>query len=410
MNGDATPRIPSWLVLLGALIAVAPLSIDMYLPSFPAVAHGFGVDSGAVQLTLATFFIGVALGQTLYGPVSDRYGRKKPLYVGLSLYAMASLGCAFAPSITALAGWRFVQALGGCAGMVITRAIIRDRCAPLEAAKAFSLLMLVMGIAPILAPLLGGWIMAFFSWRAIFIVLTLFALACLLAVHRNLEETLEPSKQHPLELGRVLRNYGTLLRDRHFMAYTLSSGMVMSGMFAYIAGSPFVLIELYKIPAQDYGWVFGANAFGYIALSQVNARQLRDPGSMTRTLRRALWAPLLASLGMLAVVLALGHPPLVLILLGLFIYVGSLGFITPNSTAIALQHQGHRAGTASALMGSLQFTLATACGTIMGFWHAGTALPLAAVMAACGTGSFAVYRLLGLPLEQRASAEVPRKS
>lgn len=395
-------RFPAWLVLLGALIALAPLSIDMYLPSFPAVARTFGVDSGAVQLTLATYFIGVAIGQTIYGPLSDRFGRKPPLYIGLSLYILASVGCALAPSIGALAGWRFVQALGGCAGMVITRAVIRDRCGPTEAAKAFSLLMLVMGLAPILAPLIGGTLITWFSWRMIFAVLAFVALLCLIAVHHGLEETLDRSQAHPLELGRVLRNYGTLLADRHFMAYTLTGGLAMSGMFAYIAGSPFVLIELYHIPASRYGLVFGANALAYISASQLNARLLTRRG-MTQILRRSIWLPIGASLATLAITL-LGHPPLLVVLAGLFIYVGSLGFISPNSTAAALQHQGHLAGTASALMGSLQFTLATLAGLGMGLWHAPSSLPLAVAMSVCGGGAFLAHRLLARPLERQAQA------
>ena len=390
-------RFPTWLVLLGILMTVAPLSIDMYLPGFPAVAREFGVAPGAVQLTLATFFVGLAIGQLFYGPISDRFGRKKPLYVGYTLYGLASLGCALAPGVTALAGWRFVQAIGGCAGMVISRAIVRDRCDPVAAAKAFSVLMLVMGVAPILAPLLGGWVVALAGWRVIFGLLVLFASLCLIAIHFTLEESLDKAQPHPLELRRVLRGYAELLRDRHFMSYTFSSGLAMGGMFAYIAGSPFVLIQIYGIPATDYGWVFGSNALGLISASQLNTRLLRRY-KLNRILQQALWAPLLAGLGLLLAALA-GHPPLYVILPGFFVYITSLGFAAPNGSALALQHQGRRAGMASALMGSLQFSLATVMGLVMGVWHSNSVLPLATLMAGCGVSAFAVHRLVAMRVE-----------
>ena len=390
-------RFPARLILLGALMAVAPLSIDMYLPGFPAVAREFGVAPGAVQLTLATFFVGLAIGQLFYGPISDRFGRKKPLYVGYTLYGLASLGCALAPGVTALAGWRFVQAIGGCAGMVISRAIVRDRCDPVAAAKAFSVLMLVMGVAPILAPLLGGWVVALAGWRVIFGLLVLFASLCLIAIHFTLEESLDKAQPHPLELRRVLRGYAELLRDRHFMSYTFSSGLAMGGMFAYIAGSPFVLIQIYGIPATDYGWVFGSNALGLISASQLNTRLLRRY-KLNRILQQALWAPLLAGLGLLLAALA-GHPPLYVILPGFFVYITSLGFAAPNGSALALQHQGRRAGMASALMGSLQFSLATVMGLVMGVWHSNSVLPLATLMAGCGVSAFAVHRLVAMRVE-----------
>jgi DHA1 family bicyclomycin/chloramphenicol resistance-like MFS transporter len=400
MNPPAPSRFPGWLVLLGALMAVAPLSIDMYLPGFPAVAREFKVAPGAVQLTLAAFFVGISLGQLFYGPISDRFGRRKPLYIGFALYGLASIACALAPTVTALAGWRFVQAVGGCAGIVITRAVVRDRCEPVAAAKAFSVLMLVMGIAPILAPLFGGLIITWFSWRVIFAVLAVFAALCLAGIHFGLKESLDRRHVHPLELGRTLRSYGSLLLDRHFMSHTLASGLAMTGMFAYIAGSPFVIIELYGVPATHYGWVFGANAFGLIAASQINGRLLHRH-TLSQLLKNALWLPPLAGMALLGAA-ALGHPPLPVVLAGLFAYVTSIGFIAPNGGALALQHQGHRAGVASALMGSLQFLLATLAGLIMGVWHSQSLWPLATMMALCGSSAFLLHRRLALPTEQTA--------
>lgn len=387
-------RFPGWILLMGALTAVGPLSIDMYLPSFPAVAAELSA-TGRVELTLASFFTGLALGQLFYGPLSDRFGRKPPLYAGLALYVLASIGAALSLHIGTLIFWRFIQGLGGCAGMVIARAVVRDRCAPQEAARAFSLLILVMGLAPILAPLLGGWLLIFAGWRTIFAVLAIFGTLCLLAVWRQLKESHppRPGTLHPL---RVLRAYAGLLADREFMGYVLASGFAYSGMFAYIAGSPFVLMQLHGISPQHYGWVFGANAMGLIAASQLNARLLRHHHDMTVLLRRGLHVAAVAGL-FLAALAALDLLTLPPLLGGLFAFIASLGFISPNASAAALAGHGQQAGTASALMGSLQFLLATAAGASMSLWHDGSALPLATVMALCAAAAWLVLALVARP-------------
>lgn len=389
-----------WLFLLGALIAIGPLSIDMYLPGFPLIERDLGAQAGAAEFTLASFFVGLALGQLGYGPLSDRFGRKKPLLVGLALYFIASAGCAMAGSVPALAAWRFLQALGGCAGMVITRAVVRDRCAAREAARAFSMLMLVMGLAPILAPTLGGLLLAALGWRALFVVLACFSLLCLVAVHLGLEETHDTRHVAPLRLAGVLRDYRHLLGNRAFLGYTLAGGLAMSGMFAYIVGSPFVLMEYFGVSAQHYGWIFGANAFGFILASQFNAHQLKT-SPLTRLLRRALWAPALAGAGLAALSLA-GWLSLPLAMAGFFVFVAALGYVTPNSSAAALATHGQLAGTASALMGALQFGLATVAGALVGLLHDGSARPLACVMAACGVAAWLAYRMVAAPLEAGA--------
>lgn len=382
--------LPGWIILMGALTAIGPLSIDMYLPAFPAIATEF-TATGRIELTLASFFTGLALGQLFYGPISDRFGRKPPLYFGLTLFVIASVGAALSTDIQALIGWRFMQGLGGCAGMVISRAVVRDRCTPPEAARAFSLLMLVMGLAPILAPLLGGIIVITTGWRAIFILLALFASGCLLAIWQRLNESHETQPTHPLQLGKVLQDYAHLFRDRTFMSYTLTSSLAFTGMFAYIAGSPYVLMQLHHIQPQYYGWVFGSNAVGLITASQLNARLLRRH-DMSVLLRWGVTAAAITGV-FLAGMAALDTLPLPLLLAGLFVFISSLGFISPNASAAALAHQGRKAGTASALMGALQFVLATLAGTLMSLWHDGSALPLAAVMGICGAGAWITLRL-----------------
>ncbi|BDB27154.1 Bcr/CflA family drug resistance efflux transporter [Cupriavidus sp. TA19] len=397
----STARFPAWLLICGSLMAIAPLSIDMYLPSFPALAGDLGVDIGQVQLTLGTFLVGLALGQAFYGPFSDRFGRKPPLYVGLGLYVAAAVGCALARSAESLMLWRFLQALGGCAGMVMARAVIRDRLEAHESARAFSSLMLVMGLAPILAPIIGGAILTAAGWRTIFWVLAAAGLAILLLVHWRMEESLDRRQAAPLRLGTVARSYGELLRDREFVGYSLSAGFGSAGMFAYISGSPFVLIELHGIAPSHYGFVFGANALGLIAMSQLNGRLVRGR-TLDHVLGRALLAPCAAGV-VLAMAALAGLATLPVLLASFFVFIGALGCVTPNASALALAHQGHRAGTASALMGTLQFSLGTLGGAAVSVWRDGTALPLAVVMALCGAGAV-LMRYYGRSGAGRAAA------
>jgi DHA1 family bicyclomycin/chloramphenicol resistance-like MFS transporter len=392
----------SWLVLLGGLTAIGPLATDMYLPAFPDLARALAAPPGAVQYSLASYFIGMAIGQLFYGPVSDRFGRRPPLLAGLAIFSAASLACALTDDVAVLVAWRFLQAIGGCASVVIARAVVRDRCAARESARAFSLLILVFGLAPILAPLLGGWLATALGWRAIFVLLGLYGLACLLAVYRLLPETHATHHEPPLQLGRVLGDYARLLASRSLLGYSLVSGLAFAGMFAYIAGSPFVLIELHAIPARQFGWYFGLNALGFIVMSQINARLLKTQ-ALSLLLRRAVWVPALAGLVLAGLGLA-GVASLPLLLAGFFLYVASLGFIGPNAMAAALATHGQRAGTASALMGALQFTLATLAGALVGLGHDGTALPLLLIMAACGLGAWLALRWLERPLVAHGQA------
>jgi len=378
----------SWLFLLGGLVAIGPLSTDMYLPAFPSMAQDLG--GGAMEYTLASYFIGLSLGQLFYGPVSDHFGRKRPFMAGLALYAFASLGCALAGSAEALVAWRFLQALGGCSSMVIVRAVVRDRCEVREAAKAFSMLILVMGVTPLLAPLLGGWMAVHLGWRSIFWLMLAFGALSLLAVVFGLPETHDIRHEPPLRLGGILADYASLLASRSFLGYTLVGGFGFAGMFAYIANSPFVLIRLHGVRAEDFGWYFGAVAFGYIAASQINARLLKH-AAPSRLLRVATWGPAGAGSALALGGLA-GSLSLPLVLACFFVYVASMGCIGPNSAAAAMATHGQMAGKASALMGSVQFGLATLTGVMVGFAQAGSALPLALIMALGGVCAWIALR------------------
>ena len=369
------------LLILGALSAFAPLAIDFYLPAFPAMAQAFGTDEQHVQTTLAAYFLGLSLGQLAYGPIADRFGRRKPLLFGISLFTLASLACAYAPDLDTLVVARFIQALGGCAGMVLSRAIVVDKCDAVGAAKAFSQLMLVMGLAPILAPMLGGVLINVSGWQSIFLVLSLFSAACLLAVSLGLPESL-PAHVPRQPLSGALRQYLRLLGDRVFLGHALTGGIAIAGMFAYIAGSPFVFIKLYGVPAEHYGWLFGTNAAGFILCAQVNARLLAKHGPAF-LLARAVWLYLAAGVVLLGVAL-LRPTQLWPLLVPLFVCISSLGCIIPNASACAMNGQGARAGSASALMGSLQFSVAAGAAALVGVLHDGSAVPMALVISLCG--------------------------
>lgn len=382
------------LLILGAVVAIAPLSIDMYLPSLPTLQTHFAVDSAAVQLTLSTFFIGLAIGQVFYGPVSDRFGRLAPLYFGLTVYTLASLACVFAPTIEALTVARLFQALGGCAGIVITRAVVRDRFEPQEMAQALSMLLLIMGVAPILAPVIGAQLLVHFGWQSIFAVLVVFGLLCILAVYRGLEESWVPPAQ-PLRAADVLGIYGRLLGHRRFMGFALAGSSAQAGMFAYVATSAFVFIEIYGLAPSNFGWIFGLNAAGLIIASQVNARLLRRYRS-ERVLRGALASNTLFGAAMLVLV-ATETGGIWGVAVPLFGAISSLGFSFPNSTAAAMAPFGDRAGMAAALLGTLQFTIAALVTSLVGYLHDGTALPLAAVIFACGSIAYLLLRTLTGP-------------
>ncbi|MEX0958822.1 MAG: Bcr/CflA family multidrug efflux MFS transporter [Burkholderiales bacterium] len=386
-----TPKRLRVTLVLGALTAFAPMSIDMYLPALPDIGRSLDADAASVQLTLSAFFIGLALGQAVYGPLADRFGRKGPLYFGLVVYIAASIGCALASDIDALIGLRLMQALGGCVGIVVARAVVRDLYGHQESARMFSVLMLVMGVAPILAPLLGGYVLIWFGWRAIFWVLALFGLSCMLAAALILPET-RPAHTIKPNLFSAISGYGRLLIDRRFIGYTLAGGLAQAGLFAYISGSPFVFIEVFGVPAHHYGWLFGMNAVGLIGASQVNRRLLarRSPDEL---LRRANLVNALFGIALAGIAFS-GFGGLPMLLVPLFGYITALGFTFPNAAAGALAPFGDRAGSASALLGSVQFTIAAVAGAAVGLLHDDTAVPMAAVIGMCGAAAFASHRLL----------------
>ena len=377
------------ILILGALTAFGSLSIDMYLPSFPAIAKDMSTSLSMVQLSLASFFIGLAFGQIFYGPITDRYGRKKPLYVGLSIYTIASLVCASTKSVEMLILFRFLQALGACSGIVIARAAVRDLFSQQDTAKVFSLLMLIMGVAPIVAPLVGGYVSAVLGWRAIFIILALFSSACLLAVIFILPETHRPDGR--VRIQDSIKIYGRILRDRHYMGYALAAASAQAGMFAYVTGSSFVFIDLFGVPAEKFGWIFGANALGLIFFSQVNGRLLLRFG-YEQILRKSLLA--VAFFSLVLGVAGVFNAGFWVVSIPLFLLLSTMGMVSPNSTAGAMATQKQSAGSGSALLGTLQFSAAATASAVVSKFDNGTLMPMVGTIAFCGILSLLIHRLM----------------
>jgi len=380
-------------LILGALTAMGPLAIDTYLPALPRIARDLHTSDALVQVSLSVYFVGIALGQAFYGPLSDRLGRKPALYLGLVMFILASVGCALATSVHMLIVFRFLQALGGCAPLVVPRAIVRDHFDQRGSVRMLSILMLVMGLAPILSPLVGGQLLGFFGWRSIFWVHAVYGSVWLLAVAVGLPESLDVARRQRQRIGAVLGIYGRLLRDRAFMAHVLVGALIFAGLLAYISGSPFVFIELFHVPPSKFGIYFGINAIGIMTASQIN-RWLAQRFDASQILRRALPVSLVASVA-LVVDAATGFGGFAGILVPLFVYIAMHGFVMPNTTALAMAPHGAVAGSASALLGSLQFILGAVAGTLVGALSNGTPVPLAVVIAGCGASAFAI-QMFGL--------------
>lgn len=393
MNSTTTAKynIPfaALILLLASLTAFGPLSIDMYLPAFPAIAENLGVPLSSVQLSLASFFVGLATGQIFYGPLTDRYGRKKPLYVGLGIYAVASVVCTFTKNVEMLIAFRFLQALGSCSGVVISRAIVRDLFTHQETAKVFSLLMLVMGAAPILAPVLGGQISEHFGWRMIFALLAVISTLCIVLIATFLPETHHPDQR--VHIKDSWKIYGSILKDRNFMGYALAGGAAQAGMFAYITGSSFVFINHFGIPAKSFGWVFGSNAVGLILCSQINTRLLKRL-SYDAILEKIF--VVLAVLGALLATAGVLNWGFWGIMIPLFLFIASLGMTFPNSTAGAMATQKKSAGSASALLGTLQYGIAALSSAAVSRLHNGTTMPMCVLMGGFGVLALVLHRVI----------------
>lgn len=351
----------------------------MYLAGFPNMAADLNTEISQISLTLSSYFVGIALGQIIYGPLLDRFGRKVPLLVGLVLYFGSALACAWAPEVNSLIVARFFMALGGSAGMVASRAVIRDRFEKQAMAQAFSSLILVMGLAPIIAPMLGGYMIQHLGWRSIFYFMAFYVLVVALLTHFALSESRGPDRSVSLRPRKIARNYGQILRSPPFLLYGLSGSLALAILFAYIAGAPFVLRELLGYSETEFGFIFGANAIGFIGASQLNRYFLRSFSTLAIT-KIAAYA--FAGLGlMLALQAILELPSLSLFLSSLFFMVAGLGFLNPNLQALALEPFQNQAGAAAALVGSLRMLSGALSSLLLGVWHDGSAKPMFFIIA-----------------------------
>lgn len=394
---DRTP----WglVILLGSLTAMGPLAIDMYLPSLPQIGADLRASASQTQATVATFLFGMAVGQFLYGPASDRFGRKPPILVGVAIYIAASAACAMAKTPDALIAARFVQALGACAGGVVARAVVRDRFDHTETARMLSLLMLIMGLAPILAPLGGGLLLVLGGWRLIFWFMTAFGVVVGVIAFLRMTESRSEETYRQARSENPLRAYVELLKQRRLIGYALAGALNGATLFTYISSSPELLIEIYKVPAAQFGWVFGLNAMGVIGANQVNRYVLRRT-TPDRVLARASLIAIGFALALaLAAVSGVGGMWTVLPLL--FLLLATYGFMQGNTMAGALSVDPRRAGSMSALLGGLSFGVGALAAGLAGVLHDGTPRPMALVMLASLIGSAVALHMLALP--KRAS-------
>ena len=379
MNNNATKRKFYIILILGMLTAIGPFSIDMYLPAFPDIARGLHTSIAKVMLSLSSFFIGISVGQLIYGPLLERFGRKNPLYFGLGIYLLASVGCALAGSVNALIAFRLLQALGGCAGMVASRAIVRDIFEVKENAKIFSTLMLVVAVSPIIAPTLGGYVTAILGWRYVFAMLIIVALLILIGIYFLLPESRKPNPNFSLKPAPLLKNFLGVLRHPQFYTYALTGAVGYAGLSAYISGSPHVFMEIFHVSERQYGWIFALLAMGLITASQINNLLLRNYTSV-QVVKYALIGQSIVGL-VLAFITVMGWTDLFIIIFLIFLFLSCQGFIFPNASALSLAEFGHNAGSASALMGAIQMSIGAGASALVSVLQNPTPLPMTAVMA-----------------------------
>lgn len=381
------------LVVLGGLSAFAPLSIDMYLPALPQIARELHATDTAVQLTLTSCLVGLGLGQAFAGPLSDTLGRRRPLLVSLVLYAVASLTCAFAPTVPVLIGLRLLQGLTGAVGIVVARAVIRDLRSGRALARLFAMVMMVNGLAPILAPVLGAQVLRVAPWRVLFAVLAALGALLLVGVLAWLPESLPVERRRPGSLAWTVRAFASLARDRRFTGHLLTLGLSFGTMFAYISASPFVLQDQHHLSAQQFSLVFGTNGLGLVACAQlsgllvdrVRPRRLLGIGVTTQ------------ACGAVAVLATAPHGPLWAILPALFVAVASMGLVLPNATALALAEHGTQAGTASAALGTFQFLVGALVPVWLGLGDMGQGLAMGVVMVAMAAASLTACFVVAAP-------------
>lgn len=383
-----------WVMMLGVMVAIGPLSIDMYLPAFPSMAEDFGVSVSVIAKSVPAYFIGLVFGQLFYGPFSDRVGRVKPMYLGMTIFIIASIICATTNNEYVLFAARTLQALGACVTAVVTRAAIRDTLNPVQTARAFSLMVLVMGVAPILAPSLGAMILQVADWHAVFWFLAGFGLLNLILTKLFLKETLKPEYRNTKPMRETFGQYLSLIKDGRFMLPALAAGLLQGAFFIYLSISSELFMVNYHLTEQQFAIAFGTNAFGFIALTQVN-QLLTKRFDLVQLLRVGALIQLIASSCLLVLGLMFGgQADFYLVFLSIFICIAGLGFTQPNAAAIALAFQKSRAGMASAMQGALQFSVGIFGGLLIGLFELNPVTKLGIIVSILVMlGTWLVFRI-----------------
>jgi len=391
------------ILILGLMTALSPFSIDMYLPAFQGMADDLGTTVARVSLSLSSYFVGLSFGQLFYGPVLDRFGRKKPVFFGLSIYILASMACLFAPSVDTLIFWRFIQALGACGCGVGAMAMVRDLFSTKESAKIFSLMMLILGASPMLAPTMGGYLTLAYGWSSVFIVLAVMAALLFAAIWFLLPESHDDDPSVNLRPWPILKSFAEIARDPRFYTYVVSGAMAFSGLFVYIAGSPIIFLKGFGVSQTAYGWIFAIIAAGFITVSQINVsllrrfdnQQLLSPGFVGQVIVSLFF------LGGVAWDLFGLHATVFMF----FAFMACIGLTNPNAAALALEPFGHRAGRAAAMMGFLQMGFGALISSLVGIFDIDSTLPVVAIMA---TGSITGAAILIFGRQRIPSAqEIP---
>ncbi|WP_330304127.1 MULTISPECIES: multidrug effflux MFS transporter [unclassified Streptomyces] len=393
-------------LILGGLTATPPLAMDMYLPSLPEVTRSLHAPAATVQLTLTACLAGMALGQLVVGPMSDKWGRKRPLLAGLAIYVVATVLCALAPDVELLVAFRLAQGLAGAAGIVIARAVVRDLYDGMAMARFFSTLMLISGVAPIVAPLIGGQILRFTDWRGVFVVLTAVGIALTAVVWFRLPETLAPGERHSGGVGEALRAMRGLLADRVFAGYMLAGGFAFAALFAYISASPFVVQEIYGASPQTFSLLFGLNSVGLVIVGQINGKILVGRVSLDKVLATGLAAIAVAATALLLMSSGVfGETGLVPVAAALFVLMSAMGIALPNTQALALMRVRHAAGSASALLGTSSFLIGAIASPLVGIAGEHTAVPMAVVQLAAVLVAIACFVGLCRPWQTRRTPD-----
>jgi DHA1 family bicyclomycin/chloramphenicol resistance-like MFS transporter len=378
-------------LLLGLFSTLGPFTIDMYLPAFPEIVKQFGTTASLVQLSLTACLLGLGIGQLVMGSLSDVYGRRNPLLISMAVYLVASLACAFSPNIGVLIAFRFIQGFAASAGIVISRAIARDLYSGHELTKFFSLLLLVGNLGPLVAPVTGSGILSFTTWVGVFIALSLLGLYLLIMTKWQLQETLPADRRRPSNFMEQLRNYGSLLRDRQFVGYMLAQGIMIAGVFAYVSGTPFIYQNIYGASPTVFALLFGSNGISLIIGSQVVGR-MSHRVSEHAFLLFGLWLAILASVTVLVV--AIVHGPLFALVIPLFFFVAAIGITSTAAFPLAMESQGHMAGSAAALLGVIPFLLGAVVSPLVGIAGEHTAVPLGVIILMTSAAAMFAYFIL----------------